>query len=190
MAIHRGVAAPGASATRVNSPAFKFNLALCPSVTRSTPAFDTTMKFEGQVILWLDKQVDLLTFTDRGIELADKWVADAGLAQLLTSEKVTFDQVSKKLTYESLLTTGSGGLLNPLSLGLVADSSDPRPAFRFKCTSPKLAGSFRVAAHVKAELGDPDARVLVVSKCRVSECVRRRRCGKHPLLYRAPAGLA
>ncbi len=142
VAIHHG-----ASGTRVNSPAFKFNLALCPPVERGTPAFDYTMKFEGQIILWLDEQVDVLTFTDKGIELADKRVAGDGLSQLLTSEKVTFDQVSKKLTYESLLTIRSGGLLNPLSMGIVADSSDPRPAFRFKCTSPKLDGSFHVAGH-------------------------------------------
>ncbi len=75
-------------------------------------------------------------------------MADAGLAQLLTSEKVTFNQASRKLTYESLLTTGSGGLLNPLSLGLAADTSDPRPAFRFKCATPKLAGSFPVAGPI------------------------------------------
>ncbi len=137
----------GASGTRVNSPAFKFNLALCPPVERGTPAFDYTMKFEGRIVLWLDEQVDLLTFTDKGIELADKRIAGDGLSQLLTSEKVTFDQVSRKLTYESLLTIRSGGLLNPLSMGIVADSSDPRPAFRFKCTSPKLDGSFHVAGH-------------------------------------------
>ncbi len=147
LATKHGAGAPGASGTRVNSPAFKFNLALCPPVERSTPASDYVMKFEGQIILWLDEQVDLLTFTDKGIELADKRVAGDGLSQLLTSEKVTFDQVSRKLTYESLLTTRSGGMLNPLSMGIVADSSDPRPAFRFKCTSPKLDGSFHVAGH-------------------------------------------
>ncbi len=74
------VAIRGASGTRVNSPAFKFNLALYPPVERGTPAFDYTMKFEGQIILWLDKQVDLLTFTDKGIELADKRVAGDGLS--------------------------------------------------------------------------------------------------------------
>ena len=147
VAANHGAAARGASGTRVNSPAFKFNLALCPPVERSTPGFDYTMKFEGQIILWLDRQVDLLTFTDKGIELADKRIAGDGLSQLLTSEKVTFDQVSRKLTYESLLTTRSGGVLNPLSMGIVADSSDPRPAFRFKCTSPKLDGSLHVAGH-------------------------------------------
>ena len=147
LATNHGGGARGAAGARVNSPAFKFNLALCPPVERSTPAFDYVMKFEGQIILWLDEQVDLLTFTDKGVELADKRVAGDGLSQLLTSEKVTFDQVSKKLTYESLLTTRSGGMLNPLSLGIVADSSDPRPAFRFKCTSPRLDGSFHVAGH-------------------------------------------
>ena len=73
---HGGSASP-ASGTRVNSPAFKFNLALCPPVERRTPAFDYTMKFDGQIILWLDKQVDVLTFTNKGVELANKQVADA-----------------------------------------------------------------------------------------------------------------
>ncbi len=166
-----------ASGTRVNSPAFKFNLALCPPVERSTPAFDYTMKFEGQIILWLDEQVDLLTFTDKGIELADKRIAGDGLSQLLTSEKVTFDQVSRKLTYESLLTTRSGGLLNPLSMGIVADSSDPRPAFRFKCTSPKLDGSFHVAGHFAPTM------LWVAENLTITLDVR-------PTVPQGPAGLA
>ena len=67
---------------------------------------------------------------------------------MLTSEKVTFDAVSKRLTYESLLTNRSRGLLNPMSVGLAADSSDPRPAFRFKCSSPRIEGSFRLPRQI------------------------------------------
>ena len=136
VAPHHGGARPGALGTRVNSPAFKLQLALCPPEERRTPAFDYTMKFEGQIILWLDEQVDLLTFTAKGVELADKRVANAGLNELVTSEKVSFEPVSRKLTYESLFTNRSRRLLDPVSLGLVADSSAPRPAFRFKCSSP------------------------------------------------------
>ena len=56
--------------------------------------------------------------------------------------------MSKKLTYESLLTNRSRGLLNPVSVGLAADSSDPRPAFRFKCSLPRIDGSFRLSRQV------------------------------------------
>ena len=118
--------------TFVNSPAFKRELDALPPIKRHTPAFDYEAKFAGQIILWTDQQVDLLTFTNKGYESAAKAKLAQTLTYLLTSEKVSFDQASRKVSFESLLTTGVVGGITETSVGLVADTSDPRPAFRVK----------------------------------------------------------
>ena len=118
--------------TFVNSPAFKWELDALPPIKRHTPAFDYEAKFAGQIILWTDQQVDLLTFTNKGYESAAKAKLAQTLTYLLTSEKVSFDQASRKVSFESLLTTGVVGGITETSVGLVADTSDQRPAFRVK----------------------------------------------------------
>ncbi|QKE90251.1 hypothetical protein HN018_09540 [Lichenicola cladoniae] len=89
----------------------------------------------------MDRQVDLLTFTDKGYELAAKQHTDTALNQLVSSAKVSFDQASRKITFENLMTANAVGVPPSLiSVGSVIDTSDPRPAFRTKISIPRLAG--------------------------------------------------
>ncbi len=61
---------------------------------------------------------------------------------MVNSGKVTWDTKTNKVTFENLMTTQAVGSPSILTgVGVVMDSTDPRPALRVKLTSPKLTGS-------------------------------------------------
>jgi hypothetical protein len=127
--------------THVNSFAFKYNLELLPTIRGETAEFEFEAKFTGQIYIWQDKQIDLLTLTNGGAELAAKHQTDTALGQLVNSGKVTWDAKTNRVTYENLMTTNAvGAPSNLVAVGVVLDSSNPMPAIRAKFTSPKLAG--------------------------------------------------
>ncbi|MCB8881028.1 LysM peptidoglycan-binding domain-containing protein [Acidisoma cellulosilytica] len=127
--------------THVNSFAFKYNLDLLPTIREETPEFEFEAKFTGQIYIWADKQIDILTLTKTGAELQAKSHADTALGQLVNSGKVTWDGKSNRVTYENLMTTNAvGAPPNMTAVGVVMDSSNPMPAIRVKFTSPRLAG--------------------------------------------------
>jgi LysM domain len=127
--------------THLNSFAFKYNLDLLPDIRGESPEFEFQAKFTGQIYIWLDKQIDLLTFTNTGFELAAKSHTDTALGQLVNSGKVTWNTTTNRVTYENLMTTNAvGAPPNLVSVGVAMDSGNPMPAIRAKFTSPRLAG--------------------------------------------------
>ena len=127
--------------THINSFAYKYNLDLLPPIKGETADFEFESKFTGQIYIWADKQIDLLTYGNSGVELAAKHETDTALGKLVNSGKVTWDPKSNKVTYENLMTTNAAGAPpNFVGVGVVMDSTNPMPAVRVKFTSPKLAG--------------------------------------------------
>ncbi|WP_284944981.1 LysM peptidoglycan-binding domain-containing protein [Acidisoma cladoniae] len=127
--------------THLNSFAFKYNLELLPPIVGESAEFEFEAKFTGQIYIWVDKQIDLLTFTNTGFELAAKHQTDNALVQLVNSGKVTWNAQTNRVTYENLMTTNAvGAPPNLVAVGVAFDSGNPMPAIRAKFTSPKLAG--------------------------------------------------
>jgi hypothetical protein len=127
--------------THLNSFAFKYNLDLLPPIVGESPEFEFEAKFTGQIYIWVDKQIDILNFTNTGFELAAKHQTDSALVQLVNSGKVTWNAQTNRVTYENLMTTNAvGAPPNLVAVGVAFDSGNPLPAIRAKFTSPKLAG--------------------------------------------------
>lgn len=138
--------------THVNSFAFKYNLDLLPTIRGETADFEYEAKYTGQIYIWEDKQIDILTLTKAGAELQAKTHTDTALGQLVNSGKVTWDGKSNRVTYENLMTTNAiGAPPNMTSVGFIIDSSNPIPALRVKFTSPRLAGRLRPSMLYLAE---------------------------------------
>ena len=138
-----GTAAGGgnASETKVNSFPFKYNLDLLPEQKIEGPNFEATVKYQGSIVIWLDKQIPLVTFTNRGAEAAAKQETDTVLGKLVSQAKISYDATNKRVSFENLLTTqGHGMPPSVVAVGIAADSSNPIPAIRAKFTAPKLEG--------------------------------------------------
>ena len=127
--------------TQVNSFPFKYNLDLIPEQKLDGGSFEATLKFQGVLVVWIDKQIPLTTFTNKGAELAAKSESDMVVGRLLTQTKVSWDRSSNKVSFEDLMTTQAKGFPeSTLAVGLAVDSLNPIPAFRAKFTAPKLEG--------------------------------------------------
>ena len=135
------LAATGSSQTRINSFPIKYSLDLIPEQSFEGPNFEASLKFQGSIVIWADTQLPVLTFTDKGAELAAKRETDAVLGKLLGQTKISWDEKAKKVSFEDLPTTQAKGMPPSVTaVGVAADSSNPIPALRAKFVSAQLQG--------------------------------------------------
>ena len=162
-----GAGSPGGGSTTVNSFPFKYKLDVIPKQTIEGPNYVATLKFEGAVTIWLDKQIPVATLTNKGAEAAAKSETDGVFAKLIQSEKISWEPGSKKATFEDMLTLNAHGAPpNLSSIGFAVESDNPIPALRFKFTTPMLQGklgqhvyvaeNFTVTVDLRPKADDPD----------------------------------
>ena len=142
-----GSASNPAAQTQVNSFPLKYNFDVIPEQKLFAPNCQVTLKLQGSVVIWADKQLPLLTFTERGAEIAAKRETNSAFFSLVSQNKVTWDSSKNKVTFENLMTLQARGMPpNIVSSGFVVDSSNPIPAYRIKLSYPKLEG--KIGQHV------------------------------------------
>ncbi len=164
-------AAPGGGAgggsTTVNSFPFKYKLDVIPKQVIEGPNYTATLKFDGSVTIWLDKQIPVLTLTNKGAEAAAKSETDGVFAKLIQNEKISWEPGSKKATFEDMLTLNAHGAPPSLSsTGIAVESDNLIPALRFKFAAPTLQGklgqhvyvaeNFTVTVDLRPKADDPD----------------------------------
>ncbi len=136
--------AAGRSFTTINSYPFKFKLDQIPKQTLEYPLFTATLKFDGTLVIWVDKQITTGAITNKGYEASAKQTAAGVLADLVQDAKIGWEPGSKKASFEDMLTLNAHGAPPSLtSVGIAMDSENAMPAMRFKFQSPKLQGKFR-----------------------------------------------
>lgn len=139
--------------THVNSFPFKYDLSLIPEQKLDGGTFEATLKFQGSLVVWADKQIALATMTNKGLEVAAKSESDAAVVKLLTQSKVSWDRSANKVSFEDLMTTQAKGFPpSAVAVGIAMDSSNPVPAFRAKFTSEKLEGRIGQTLYIAQNL--------------------------------------
>ena len=148
-----GPVADASETTHVNSFPFKYDLSLIPEQKLDGGTFEATLKFQGSLVVWVDKQIPLATMTNKGLEIAAKTETDSIVVKLLTQSKVSWDRSANKVSFEDLMTTQAKGFPpNAIAVGIAADSLNPVPAFRAKFTSEKLEGRVGQALYIAQNL--------------------------------------
>ncbi len=133
--------ADSSETTHVNSFPFKYDLSLIPEQKLDGGTFEATLKFQGSLVVWIDRQIPLATMTNKGLELAAKTDSDSAVVKLLTQSKVSWDRSANKVSFEDLMTTQAKGFPpSAVAVGIAVDSLNPVPAFRAKFASDKLEG--------------------------------------------------
>ena len=159
---------PGAPGpTTVNSFPIKYKLDVIPKQTIEGPNYIATLKFEGAVTIWLDKQIPVVTLTNKGVEAAAKHETDGVFANLIQNEKISWEPGSNKASFEDMMTVNAHGSPPSLSsVGMAVESDNPIPAMRFKFATPTLQGklgrhlyvaeNFTVTVDLRPKPNDPD----------------------------------
>jgi hypothetical protein len=139
--------------TRVNSFPFKYTLDQLPPIKLESGAAEIEIKFAGSVTIWADEQIPILTYTNKGAEIAAKQETDGALAKLLSDTQVSWDSKSNKVEFEDMLTINAKGAPPSLnSIGVAMSSEDGMPVIRAKFKSPELKGKYLKFLYVSPEL--------------------------------------
>lgn len=141
------LAFPQNQTTTINSIPIKYKLELIPKQTIEGPNYIGTMQMDGQIVIWKDKLLPVLTLGNKGTELATRAETKNVFMALIQDEKIVWDPVTNKATFENMVTLSAHGTApSQTSFGVAADSSNPTPAVRFKFQWPKLQG--RLGEHL------------------------------------------
>ncbi len=129
--------------TKVNSFPFKYTLDKLPPIKLESAVAEIEVRFEGSITIWADEQIPVMTYTNKGAELAAKQEIDNALAKLLSDTQVSWDRKTNKVEFENMLTIHAKGLPPSLtSIGVAIASDNPVPAFRAKFKTPELKGRY------------------------------------------------
>ncbi len=138
---------------RINSFPFKYTLDKVPPIKLESAVAEIEVRFEGSVTIWADEQIPVLTYTNKGAELAAKQETDTALAKLLSDTQVSWDRATNKVEFENMLTIHAKGMPPSLtSIGVAAGSDSPMPSIRAKFTSPEMKGKYLKFLYVAPEL--------------------------------------
>ncbi len=139
--------------TRINSFPFKYTLDQLPSIKLESAVAEIEVKFQGSITIWADEQVPILTYTNKGAEIAAKQETDGALAKLLSDTQVSWDRTTNKVEFEDMMTVNAKGAPPSLnSIGTAISSDDGLPVIRAKFKSPELKGKYLKFLYVSPEL--------------------------------------
>lgn len=138
---------------RINSFPFKYTLDKVPPIKLESATAEIEVRFEGSVTIWADEQIPVLTYTNKGAELAAKQETDNALAKLLSDTQVSWDRTTHKVEFENMMTVHAKGMPPSLtSIGMAVGSDNPIPSIRAKFTSPEMKGKYLKFLYVAPEL--------------------------------------
>ncbi len=176
-------AAPS-SDTKVNSFPFKYTLDKIPPIKLESAVAEIEVRFEGSVTIWADEQIPVVTYTNKGAELAAKQETDNALAKLLSDTQVSWDRKTNKVEFENMLTVHAKGLPPSLtSIGMAIASDNPIPVFRAKFKTPELKGRYMKFLYVSPEF---DVIVDIRPKPQDPEITRQAQPVTEESWYEAP----
>ncbi len=170
--------------TKVNSFPFKYTLDKIPPIKLESAVAEIEVRFEGSVTIWADEQIPVITYTNKGAELAAKQETDNALAKLLSDTQISWDRKTNKVEFENMLTVHAKGLPPGLSsVGMAIASDNPVPVLRAKFKTPELKGRYMKFLYISPEF---DVIVDIRPKPQDPEITRQAQPVTEEAWYEAP----